>query len=390
MRSITVAERRARLGRRHLLAAAGPNVTEAADAMVGLHSSDPATVYLAAWARVDRFTHEDLDDALYEERSLVRMLGMRRTLFVLPVALAPLVQRGCTDDLIPAERRKVVRRLESHGIAEDGERWLAQLEIDTLAALHAAGEAFTSDLTRTVPGLATKITFAEGTKWEAEVVMSSRVLFLLAAAGRVVRARPRASWVGSHYRWAPTTEWLGAPIAEMDPAGARAALLHRWLHAFGPGTIDDIKWWTGWTLAKSRAALSASDAVSVATDGAEAFVAVGDEDQVEASDPWVALLPGLDPTTMGWTGRRWYLGENGAALFDRNGNAGPTIWSDGRVVGGWAQRADAKVVYRLLEDVGAETEAAIADQAGSLERWLDGTVVSPRFRTPLERELSGR
>ena len=56
----------------------------AAESMVGLHASDPATVYLAARARVRDFAHADLEDALYERRSLVRMLGMRRTMFVVP------------------------------------------------------------------------------------------------------------------------------------------------------------------------------------------------------------------------------------------------------------------------------------------------------------------
>jgi hypothetical protein len=102
----------------------------------------------------------------------------------------------------------------------------------------------------------------------------------------------------------------------------------------------------------------------------------------------VALLPALDPTVMGWTGRAWYLGEHGPALFDRSGNAGPTVWADGRIVGGWAQREDGKVVHRLLEDVGAEASSAIADEAARLTEWLTPVRVKPRFRTPLERELA--
>ena len=57
-------ERRARLGLRHHLAALASTAEEAAAAMVGLHSSDPASVYLSAWARVDGFVPADLEDAL--------------------------------------------------------------------------------------------------------------------------------------------------------------------------------------------------------------------------------------------------------------------------------------------------------------------------------------
>jgi hypothetical protein len=75
-------------------------------------------------------------------------------------------------------------------------------------------------------------------------------------------------------------------------------------------------------------------------------------------------------------------------LFDPYGNAGPAIWSDGRVVGGWGQRSDGEVVLEFLEDVGTEVRAAAEEQATTLTRWLDGEVVKPSFPTPLQRELS--
>jgi hypothetical protein len=91
---------------------------------------------------------------------------------------------------------------------------------------------------------------------------------------------------------------------------------------------------------------------------------------------------------MGWRDRGWFLGEHAAALFDRSGNIGPTVWWDGRIVGGWAQRPDGEIVVRLLEDVGSAAAAAIAAEAENLQAWLGPARVTPRFRTPLERELS--
>src|SRR5947208_466616 len=80
-----VQERRARLARGHQLLRPATRPEAAAEAVVGLHASDPVSVFLSAWARVKGFRVEDLEDALYERRSLVRMLGMRRTMFVVPV-----------------------------------------------------------------------------------------------------------------------------------------------------------------------------------------------------------------------------------------------------------------------------------------------------------------
>ena len=103
----------------------------------------------------------------------------------------------------------------------------------------------------------------------------------------------------------------------------------------------------------------------------------------------MALLPALDPTPMGWYGRDWYL-EPGyrAALFDRTGNIGPSIWCDGRIVGGWGQRADGSVASRLLEDIGKERTADVQAEVDRLTRWIDGVRVVPKFRTPLERDLA--
>src|SRR5579872_6569345 len=95
------------------------------------------------------------------------------------------------------------------------------------------------------------------------------------------------------------------------------------------------------------------------------------------------------PAAMGWRERAWYVGEHTAALFDRSGNVGPTVWWDGRIVGGWAQRPDGEIAVRLLEDAGAEAAAAISAEAQRLQAWIGPDVkITPRFRTPLERELT--
>ena len=102
-------------------------------------------------------------------------------------------------------------------------------------------------------------------------------------------------------------------------------------------------------------------------------------------EPWAALLPPLDPTTMGWYERDWYLGPHREQLFDTAGNAGPTIWWDGRTVGGWRQDEAGAVVLQMLEDVGADALRAIENEAARLTDWLDGTRVLPRFPSPLFR-----
>jgi hypothetical protein len=174
----------------------------------------------------------------------------------------------------------------------------------------------------------------------------------------------------------------------MSVDDARAELAERWLRSFGPATVADLKWWTGWTLGETRKALGRVEHVAVDLDGAAGIALSDDLDTTKPLEPWAALLPALDPTVMGWAERDWYLGAHRPALFDRSGNAGPTIWWSGRVVGGWAQRSSGEIVTRLLEDVGNEAAAAVKAEAGRLESWLGDRRVTPRFRTPLERELT--
>jgi hypothetical protein len=130
-------------------------------------------------------------------------------------------------------------------------------------------------------------------------------------------------------------------------------------------------------------------AVEVRLGAESGFVLEDDADPVVETEPWVALLPSLDPTVMGWKRREWYLGNHQPLLFDRNGNAGPTVWSNGRVVGGWGQRPNGEVVVRVLDDVGSEARSAIAAKADELQRWTGETRITPRFRTPFDRELAG-
>jgi hypothetical protein len=383
-------QRRARLALRHHLAPAarGDDVVALAGDLVGLHASDPASIVLAAEARMRGPARAALEDALYAERTLVRIIGMRRTMFVVPVALAAVVQASSTRGLVPGERRRFVAQIEAGGVADDGAGWLAATEAATLTALAQRGEASTAELSAAVPALRAKITVSPDRAYGGSQGVAWKVLFLLAADGHIVRGRPLGSWVSTMHRWAPMRGWLPDGIADLDTDAAAAELVRRWLAAFGPGTMTDLKWWTGWTAGLLKRALAQVDTAEVALDGgATGIVLAGDEAPVAAPAPWAALLPGLDPTAMGWKERDWYLGAHREPLFDRTGNIGPTVWWDGRVVGGWAQRGDGEIVVQMLEDPGADAVAAIDAEVARLHARLGDLRVTPRFRTPLEREL---
>jgi winged helix DNA-binding protein len=388
VRRIDPAERRARLARRHRLAPGqlAGGVVEAADSLVCLHATDPATVFLSARARVTELRVAELERALYDDRSLVKHLAMRRTLFVFPRATLAVAQAGASERVAERERRRLIADVERHGLRRDGASWLERASEQVLAALAGGREATASELREEIPLLAGSYAYGEGKSWGGQVQVGPRVLTTLSAAGLIVRASNLGGWTGSRPRWAATADWLGEPIPELSQEAGTRLLVERWLRAFGPGTVADVKWWLGSTLTAVRRALAELGAVEVDLGGPQpGYVLADDLDPVQPVAPWVALLPPLDPTTMGWAERDWYLGPHRGQLFDANGNAGPTAWWDGRVVGGWRQDDDGAVELQLLEDPGAGARRALAAEAARLTAWLDGVSVLPRFPSPLSK-----
>ncbi len=388
---IDVAERRRRLGVRHALCPSSRSAdpVQAVRRVVALHATDPASVFLAAWARTDSVAPAAIAAALYEERTLVRMLGMRRTMFVVPTDLRPVIEESTMPRIAATQRRLLVKHLRELSNVSDPEPWLQDVERSVLDALAARGGMATAgQLSADEPRLCTQLVVAEGKPYQATQNITSRVLLLLGAQGHIVRGPPTGSLLSQRYQWSLAGQWL-PPAGELPPpVQARAELARRWLAAFGPAPLTDLQWWTGWP--KSEVARAAADlgARQVDLGGVVGMALPDDLDSTPDPGPWVALLPALDPTVMGWSDRGWFLGGHGKALFDRSGNVGPTVWLDGRIVGGWAQRRAGQIAIRLLEDVGADAAAMVDAEAARLGEWLGALRVIPRFRTPLERELS--
>lgn len=391
MHAVSADERRARLARRHHLApeSRAGEVVQAATSLVCLHATTPSTVYLSAWARVDGFTVAAMDKALYSDRSLVKHLAMRRTLFAFPIDVLGAVQAGVSAGVAESEARRLVREVEKAGLHRDGSAWLDRAKQAVMEALADGRELTSTELRREISLLEGSITYGEGRSWGGQIPVGPRVLTVLSAEGQVVRASNDGGWTLSRPRWASMQAWTGQPLPEGDRAGGLAVLVKAWLAAFGPGTVQDIKWWLGGTMAGTRRALADVGAVEVDLDGATGFVLPGDLEPTERVAPWAALLPELDPATMGWFERGWYLGDHRPQLFDRNGNGGNTAWWGGRVVGGWDQSPSGEVRVELLEDIGREGSAALEAEAGRLTEWLDGVRVTGRYRSPVSKRVAG-
>ncbi|QKW22870.1 winged helix DNA-binding domain-containing protein [Kitasatospora sp. NA04385] len=386
-------QRRARLARRHRLApgTAADRAEQVVGDLVAVHATDPATVFLAVAARLAVPGTADTERALYTDATVLRRHGMRKTLFAVPADLAPVLYASTTAKAATAERTRLLKDFAASGRDAD---WTAAAQSAVLDALDAARttspDGLTgSQLSELVPQLRETVDYGVGTSYQAAQPVGMRLLRLLGMEGAMVRRRPVGGWTSSRHRWVPGPPVPAAPTAA-ERKSAQAELARRWLASYGPATEDDLVWWTGWGIREVRTALAECAAVEVAlADGATGFVLPDDLAPLPAPEPWAALLPALDPTTMGWKHRDWYLDPgHRPELADRSGNLGPTVWWNGRIVGGWAQRPDGEVVFDLLTDPGPEARTAVTAKAADLRATLADTRITPRFRTPLERRLT--
>lgn len=386
MRHVSDDERRARIGVRHALAPSfrvdSPEV--ATRAMTVLHATESATVYLSCWARVRSLDATDVDNALYDQRSLVKQLAMRRTLFTFPRDLLPAAWSSASARVANTEGARMAKDVVKAGIAVDGNDWLDRARAEVLTLLTDAPEGLSAlEVRQAVPMIDVKVEGSAGEIWSAP-----RVLTHLGATADIMRGNNTARFPVSRPLWTLTRHWLDDAPTDLESADGYREIVRRWLHSFGPGTEDDIVWWLGSTKTVVRAALAELEAVAVSLDsGDTGWLLPDDVATVSDPGPWAALLPVLDPTIMGWKNRDFYLGPHRNQLFDTRGNAGTTAWVDGRVVGCWIQDAAGVVHVRVLESVSADAQRALDAEAVRLTEWLGGVRIGTGYVSQAMKNL---
>lgn len=344
---------------------------------MALHATESATVHLAVAARTRGVGIADVEAALHDDRSIVKQLAMRRTLFAFPRDLLAAAWGAPAARVEAAHGRRVAKDVEAAGLADDGAAWLDRGCAAVMERL-AAGPATAAQVRADVPEVRGVHDMSPDKAWGRPVNVAPWVLTQLGLRGLATRGVNGGHWRTNRPVWTRTEDWLGHGPQPLAEDAGYAELVGRWLAAFGPGTVEDIQWWLGSTKTAVRTALADVSAQQVSLDGgATGWVLPGDHESTEPVEPWAALLPTLDPTTMGWKERSFYLDPaHRSFLFDTNGNGGTTAWWDGRVVGCWVQDPDAVVRLSLLADPGSDGRQALQDEAERLTAWLDGVVIS--------------
>ena len=394
-RTISVQDRRRRLVAGHHLAGTADGPEAVVRALFALHATDPASVYLSVLARSATSTLADVAAAMYDRRELVRWMAMRRTLFVFLREDIPMIQSAASTAIGATLRRRLVSQLERNGteppLTSPPQDWLADLETRVEDAVGRREAATGAQLAADVSALRTRI--LARTASERPHNVTTPMLTMMSADGRIVRGAPTGLWTTRQHRWEPVTRWFPQGLATLDPDDARRDLARRWLARFGPARVEDLQWWTGWSATTTRHALNRLAIEEVDLHG-NPGIALDTSDEYEhhalaPATPVAALLPALDPTPMGWKDRRWFLGIEPAEIFDRAGNIGPTVWWEGEIVGSWAIAPSGELHWEVIADRGRQALDAVEHAASGLHARLEDAIVIPAVRTPRERSLAG-
>lgn len=387
--------------RQHLLSSARlDDPLQVTHDLVALHGTEPVTPYLSLWARAASFQRVHLEDALYEQRSLVRVLCMRATIHLVPSTELPYFFQAYAGGPDAGYRRMLPPELlVLAGLCceADASTRKAAFEQEVLGYLAGHGPASTAEIVQAVPALAAKYHYDVGKPSEGDFSIGSGVIRDLCAQGLLVRGRPRGTWRSNLHEYALHAAWLpDVDLKSVVWREAQAWLVARYVSTFGPVTASDIQWWTGFSQSDTLLALKALSAqtTTIELEGQPGdCVMLQPDAEVLASTgmpeySYAALLPTLDPLIMGYQNRdRFLVPAQRNKVFDRAGNAMPTVWVDGRVVGVWRQRRDASVVTGLFEPVSSAGQAALTAEARRLEAFLHGEVLMPRSMTPFLRDL---
>ncbi|MGH2476933.1 MAG: winged helix DNA-binding domain-containing protein [Candidatus Limnocylindrales bacterium] len=311
------------LGRQALLERVEGPVEAMLERLVGMQAQEPADPYVGLWSRVAGFDPAELSARL-EERGAVR-IGLMRTTLHLVTARDALA-------LTPVMRDVLVRTFRNTPFAK------ALVDLDLKAVLAQARM-----LLEERPRTPTELGAALAADWPDRDPQS--LAYLARYHLPLVQVPPRGVW-GRTGRATNTTveSWLGAPLA-VD-ASADAAVL-RYLAAFGPATIADIRIWS-WLTALREVVERLRPRLRTFRDerGRELFD-VEDGLIVDPDTPApVRFLPQYDNVFLSHDDRSRINGELAWGVeFGWKG----VILVDGGINGAWRIRRDGKAATLTIE-----------------------------------------
>jgi DNA glycosylase AlkZ-like len=327
----------------------------------GIQNSPPGSALLALHARVRDLTQERLTEAIEGDKSLLQSWCMRGAPFFFPTTDAPVFTTGVLPPTEAAMRhfiRGVVPAVDKLGMSLGDVVELTGAEIrrvlaDRRLAIDALGIETAARIAPRLPTQLREIWEQEGPYatgqplGEAIVHFCTRILTLQ----QVVCFAPRA---GNTAPFILVDEWLGSPIPDIDPETARAELLRRYLHCYGPSTRADFAAWLGVRAGDAMAWWSlVQHEMTQVECGGTSWILTEDLDALRSAPApsGVRLLPPRDPYTQLRDRETILDRKHHRHVWKPIGEPG-TVLVDGRVAGTWRPRKHGRTLAVTISAFG--------------------------------------
>jgi DNA glycosylase AlkZ-like len=370
------------LRKQHLLddpGGASGDIMRIAGDIGGLHATSAATPYLSLFARMRDFKREQLDEELYNRKSLGKVRGVRGTVYIYPREMLPVAHAANRRMNIPNSQR-FYRYMDR---TEDEYDYLSHR---IMKLLRGRG-----------------MTAAEIKRELGEEKSVSPVVNLMCDFGLLIRGAPAGGWRSNEHTYHVLEDYMpGVDLAALDEESARESVVQSYLAAFGPASEGDIAWWTAFLKGDVRAILKKSGVavsrIGIAGMDRDYFMLASElqalKSSVKPKQPTVNLLPYLDPYLMAYKQRERYLSPDHLRfVIDRGGNAANCIMLDGIIAGVW-DYSDKPPTFRYFpfEKASRLSHQAIRKQALRLGKFLAGVEVELEEcgnMTPLAERTAG-
>ena len=341
--------------------------------------------YLSIMVRRPSSHPGDLEEALLNDRSLIRVSAFRASLFLIGTSDYPIYFRA----LYPLLRSNSLNKLEQAGLSENTLiKWgkiLSEINFQ-MPASHEQVIAWLYPAKEKLP----------------EIDLQRLILRKLCDFGILIRIHAKG-WKGNDFSYALLKNWLSdLRLSHENPESARTETIRRYLKCYGPASVDDMAWWTGLPATQISRSVShlRREAVRIPLEGhkEEMYALRGCVDDMRKPpecENHILFLPPWDPYPLAWHNRKRIIDRELADwVYDAIGNASGTIVENGRIVGVWQFRDSQTNVFELhifepYLSVRREILKQAEEHANTLATLSSATTVN-LFERPLPAKLTTR